>query len=58
MSGVPEEDWCTCEPRVEVDGKSYPHAARVAIPGASFFSGLMGGGGGKKEGGQQGKEEL
>lgn len=52
MAGVPEEDWCTCEPRVEVDGKSYPRAARAAIPGLSW---LTGGGGQKKDGG---KDEL
>ena len=52
LAGVPEDDWCTCEPRVEADGKSYPHAARVAIPGASWLSGLVGGE--KKEG----KDEL
>ncbi|ROV99055.1 hypothetical protein VMCG_06637 [Cytospora schulzeri] len=46
MAGVPEDQWCSCEPRVEFDGKAYPPAARVAIPGASWFSGLMGGGGG------------
>jgi hypothetical protein len=27
MSGVPEEEWCTCTPRVNVDGKDYPPAA-------------------------------
>lgn len=27
LAGVPEADWCTCEPKVEVDGKKYPPAA-------------------------------
>lgn len=27
LSGVPEADWCTCEPKVEVDGQQYPPAA-------------------------------
>lgn len=56
MSGVPEEDWCTCEPKVEFDGKSYPRAARAGIPGASWLGGLLGGGGQKK--GDGGKYEL
>ncbi|KAL2282779.1 hypothetical protein FJTKL_10394 [Diaporthe vaccinii] len=55
LSGVPEDEWCACEPKVEVDGKSYPHAARVAIPGASWLSGLVGGGGDQKK---EGKDEL
>lgn len=55
MSGVPEDEWCSCDPKVEVDGKPYPHAARVAIPGASWLSGIVGGGGGQKK---EGKEEL
>ncbi|KAF3769678.1 hypothetical protein M406DRAFT_247507 [Cryphonectria parasitica EP155] len=56
MSGVPEEEWCTCEPRVELEGKSYPKAARVAAPGfvSGLFGGLMGGGG--KE--EKKKDEL
>lgn len=56
LSGVPEDEWCACEPKVEVDGKSYPHAARVAIPGASWLSGLVGGGGGDQK--KEGKDEL
>lgn len=59
MSGVPEAQWCACEPRVEVGGKSYPRAARAALPGASWLGGFMGGGGGgqgEKE--QAGKDGL
>lgn len=56
LSGVPEDEWCTCEPKVEVDGKPYPPAARVAIPGASWLGGLVGGGGGQKK--EAGKDEL
>jgi hypothetical protein len=53
MSAWPEAEWCSCDPKVEVDGKAYPHAARVAIPGASWLSGIVGGGQ-KKDG----KDEL
>jgi hypothetical protein len=55
MSGVPEGEWCSCEPKVEVDGKSYPRAARVAIPGASWLSGIVGGSSRQKK---EGKDEL
>ncbi|KAK4137847.1 hypothetical protein BT67DRAFT_123417 [Trichocladium antarcticum] len=24
FTDVPEKEWCTCEPKVEVDGKEYP----------------------------------
>ncbi|EOO02759.1 hypothetical protein UCRPA7_1731 [Phaeoacremonium minimum UCRPA7] len=44
MSGVPEEEWCTCEPKVTVDGKEFPPAAKMSIPGASWLSNLIGGG--------------
>jgi hypothetical protein len=41
---VPESEWCTCEPRVNVDGKDYPPAAKMAMPGMpSFLKGWMGG---------------
>lgn len=55
LNGVPESDWCTCEPRVNVNGKDYPPAAKMAMPGMpSFLKGWMGGGD-KKDGG---KEDL
>ncbi|OAA68006.1 hypothetical protein SPI_00201 [Niveomyces insectorum RCEF 264] len=57
LAGVPESDWCTCEPRVTVDGKAYPPAAAASIPGASLFSGLFGGGGTQKKDGSN-KNEL
>lgn len=49
MAGIPEDQWCSCDPKVEVDGKAYPRSA----PSASWLSGLMGGGGEKKK-----KDEL
>lgn len=48
MSGVPESEWCTCDPKVEVGGKSYPPAAKAAA-GGSWLGGLLGGGGQKKD---------
>ncbi|KAK0711253.1 hypothetical protein B0H67DRAFT_455999, partial [Lasiosphaeris hirsuta] len=27
FNNVPEDQWCTCDPKVEVDGKSYPPQA-------------------------------
>lgn len=50
MAGVPEEDWCTCEPKVMVEGKEFPPAAKMSIPGASWFSSLIGGGQKKSDG--------
>lgn len=41
MNGVPESDWCTCEPKVEVGGKEYPPAAKMGVPG--FLKGWIGG---------------
>ncbi|CAK7235784.1 hypothetical protein SCUCBS95973_009385 [Sporothrix curviconia] len=42
LSQYKEEEWCTCTPRVEVNGKEYPPAAAMSIPGASFIAGLFG----------------
>lgn len=28
FANVPEDDWCTCEPKVEKDGKQYPPQAK------------------------------
>ncbi|EAA28600.1 hypothetical protein GE21DRAFT_4681 [Neurospora crassa] len=39
FAGVPEDKWCTCEPKVEVNGVQYPPQAKST----GFFSGLMGG---------------
>ncbi|KAH7041029.1 uncharacterized protein B0I36DRAFT_358240 [Microdochium trichocladiopsis] len=44
LSGIPESKWCDCEPRVVVNGKAYPPAAKFEIPGASWISSWFGGG--------------
>jgi hypothetical protein len=31
FANVPEDQWCTCEPKNEVDGKAYPPAAKVNL---------------------------
>lgn len=41
-----------------MDGKSYPPAARVAVPGASWLSGLVGGGAAAGQKKDEGKDEL
>jgi hypothetical protein len=46
MAGVPEDEWCTCEPKKEVDGKSYPPSAK------SFLQRILGDGS-KKEAKQE-----
>jgi len=28
---VPEDKWCTCDPKYEVDGKPYPPAAKINL---------------------------
>ncbi|KAI1376788.1 hypothetical protein F4677DRAFT_73889 [Hypoxylon crocopeplum] len=62
LAGVPEDQWCTCEPRVMVNGKAYPPAAKMAIPGLSWLSSMFGGGGGgdgrAKDAETKGKGEL
>ncbi|KAI2612143.1 uncharacterized protein GGS25DRAFT_107565 [Hypoxylon fragiforme] len=55
LSGVPEDQWCTCEPRVTVDGKAYPPAAKVAVPGLSWLSNAFGGGGDQAKAGEETK---
>lgn len=54
LAGVPEDQWCSCEPRVMIDGKSYPSAAKFEIPGSAWLKNLVGGGGGAgpKDGGK------
>ncbi len=49
MSGVPKDQWCTCEPKREIDGVAYPPAAK------GFLQRMFGGGGSAKE---EGKEDL
>lgn len=47
FANVPEDQWCTCEPKYEVNGKEYPPAAKMnlmpsmAMP--SFLKNLVGG---------------
>ena len=46
FSNVPEDQWCTCEPKVEVNGKQYPPAAKVSMPSLgmpSFLKSWVGG---------------
>lgn len=58
FANVPEDQWCTCEPKYEVNGKEYPPAAKVnlmpsmAMP--SFLKGWVGGG--KAEEKEEGKK--
>ncbi|KAK3322132.1 hypothetical protein B0H66DRAFT_553475 [Apodospora peruviana] len=44
FANVPEDKWCTCEPKVDVGGRAYPPQAKMAMPG--FLKGWIGGGGG------------
>ncbi|KAL2680784.1 hypothetical protein Neosp_008387 [[Neocosmospora] mangrovei] len=53
LDGVPESQWCTCTPRTKIDGKEYPPAAAMQIPGLSWITGMFGGGGRK-----DGKQDL
>ncbi|RYP91047.1 hypothetical protein DL770_002877 [Monosporascus sp. CRB-9-2] len=39
LSGVPQDRWCTCTPPIVVDGKAYPPAAKLEIPGLSRIPG-------------------
>ncbi|OHE92771.1 cytochrome P450 [Colletotrichum orchidophilum] len=36
LGSVPEDQWCICTPKVTVNGKEYPPAGTVSIPGAAF----------------------
>jgi hypothetical protein len=61
LDSVPENERCTCEPRVKVGDKEYPPAAAMQVPGMAWLGGLFGGGKGGEAGGQgqgKGKEEL
>lgn len=42
MSGVAENDWCTCEPKVVINGKEYPPAAKFQMPGAALLGNIFG----------------
>jgi len=59
---VPENERCSCEPRVRIGGKEYPPAAAAQIPGMAWLGSLLGGGGKKDEAGggakTGGKDEL
>ncbi|KAI5868134.1 cytochrome P450 [Durotheca rogersii] len=46
LAGVPEDKWCTCGPRVTIEGKQYPPAAKMSMPGLSWLTSMFGGGGG------------
>ena len=54
FANVPEDKWCTCEPKVEVNGKSYPPQAKMSLGLPSFIKNLVGGGSKTEEK----KEEL
>lgn len=43
LSGVSEDQWCTCEPKVNVNGKEYPPAAKMSVPGAAWLGSMFGG---------------
>ncbi|OCL11551.1 hypothetical protein AOQ84DRAFT_286989 [Glonium stellatum] len=30
MTKIPEDEWCTCTPKVEKEGKQYPPMGKVA----------------------------
>ena len=44
FANVPADKWCTCEPKVEVDGKSYPPQAKMSLGIPTFIKNLVGGG--------------
>ncbi|KAK3375050.1 hypothetical protein B0H63DRAFT_526337 [Podospora didyma] len=46
FANVKEEDWCVCEPKVEVNGTKYPPQAKMAMPTLPSW---MKFGGGSKE---------
>ncbi|KAI6880539.1 hypothetical protein KC360_g6953 [Hortaea werneckii] len=51
LDSVPEADRCSCEPKIEKEGKQYPPAG----PAFGVVKNMFGMGGGAKE---DGKEEL
>ncbi|KAK3331961.1 hypothetical protein B0T19DRAFT_438839 [Cercophora scortea] len=54
FASVPEDKWCTCEPKVVVGGTSYPPQAKFEMPVPSFLKGWIGG---KKEEAPAAKKE-
>ncbi|KAK0385761.1 hypothetical protein NLU13_6938 [Sarocladium strictum] len=44
LANVPQSEWCSCPPRVTVNGRQYPAAAAMAFPGYSWITGWFGGG--------------
>jgi hypothetical protein len=38
FANIPEDQWCTCEPKVEKEGKQYPPQAPSGFGGMSWFS--------------------
>lgn len=40
---MPEEKWCTCEPKTEINGKKYPPSAKMNIGLPSWMTSWMGG---------------
>ncbi|KAL2256755.1 hypothetical protein VTK26DRAFT_1178 [Humicola hyalothermophila] len=44
FANVPEDEWCTCEPKVEINGKSYPPQLKAQSGAAtSWLKNLAGG---------------
>ncbi|KAM7205046.1 hypothetical protein V8F33_001287 [Rhypophila sp. PSN 637] len=43
FASIPEDQRCTCEPKVEVDGKKYPPQAKMSLGMPSFLKGWFGG---------------
>ncbi|KAI1335135.1 hypothetical protein F5Y15DRAFT_398979 [Xylariaceae sp. FL0016] len=57
LAGIPEDRWCTCEPPIMVEGKAYPPAASMELPGLSWLTSWFGGDASKKDQ-TKGKDEL
>ncbi|KAK1750765.1 hypothetical protein QBC47DRAFT_393492 [Echria macrotheca] len=43
FASIPEDKWCTCEPRTEVGGKQYPPMAKMNFGLPTWMTGWMGG---------------
>ncbi|KAL2135285.1 hypothetical protein VTI74DRAFT_9165 [Chaetomium olivicolor] len=43
FADVPEDEWCTCEPKFEKDGKEYPPQAQSGLVAPSWLNNLLGG---------------
>lgn len=57
MGNAPEDQWCTCEPKVTINGKAYPPAAAFQMPGMSWVSSMLKGGSDAKEDGKDENKE-